>query len=85
MSKEKESMYHEENGYDDQYRDDLESGAIRYLTEKQVSRLTSTPLRTLRNNRYLRKGLPFYKIGGSVKYSVKDIEEYMQSHKTETT
>ena len=55
----------------------------RYLTEQETSKLTSIAVQTLRNNRYERKGIPFHKLGESVRYAVEDIESYMQDNKVE--
>lgn len=54
-----------------------------YLTEKELSQLTGISLSTLRNNRFLGKGLIYCKIGRSVRYALNDIHEYMEKHKIE--
>jgi hypothetical protein len=53
----------------------------KYLNEKQVSEMTAIPLSTLRNDRFLSKGIPFIKIGKSVRYDLYDVVDYMDSHK----
>jgi predicted DNA-binding transcriptional regulator AlpA len=57
--------------------------ANRYLTEKEVSELTGLALSTLRNHRFLCKGLPYIKIGKSIRYSLQDVIQYMESHRIE--
>ena len=49
----------------------------RYLTEKQVAELLSCSLSRLRQDRHKSRGLPYSKMGRSVRYSVADVERYM--------
>lgn len=56
----------------------------KFLTEKQVSDLTSIPLSTLRNSRFYRKGIPYIKFNKSVRYSLKAVLQFMDSHLVET-
>jgi predicted DNA-binding transcriptional regulator AlpA len=56
----------------------------RYVDEKEVSRITSISLSTLRNHRYLRKGIQPIKIGRAVRYSLEDVVAFMESHKIST-
>ena len=53
----------------------------RYLTEKEVSTMTGIALSTLRNKRFERTGIPYYKLGRSGRYSLNDVIEYMESRK----
>ena len=52
-----------------------------YLNEQQVARITGRALSTLRNERSKRIGIPYYKIGRSVRYSLQDVIEFMEAHK----
>jgi predicted DNA-binding transcriptional regulator AlpA len=61
----------------------MENNSIRYLKEKEVSELTGIALSTLRNHRFLCKGLPYHKTGKSIRYSLHDVIEYMEAHKVE--
>ena len=63
----------------EQERKDMEN-TNQYLTEKEVSNYTRIALSTLRNQRSLNYGIPYVKIGKSVRYCLKDIQEYMQFH-----
>ncbi len=54
-----------------------------YLTEAQTAELLSCSVQTLRNNRFARKGLPYCKIGRSVRYPLKAVVEYLEQHKVE--
>jgi len=56
----------------------------RYLTEKQVSKLTGIALSTLRNSRSKGKGIAYIKTGRSVRYSLKDVIAYMEGKKIAT-
>ena len=57
----------------------------KYLNEVQVAEITGRALSTLRNERFCRRGIPYVKIGRSVRYSLEDVIRYMDSHKIETT
>jgi hypothetical protein len=57
----------------------------RYLTEIQVAEMTGRALSTLRNERFCRRGIPYLKIGRSVRYSLEDVVRYMESHRIETS
>ena len=56
----------------------------KYLTEKQVSELTSRALSTLRNERSKGRGIPYCKIGKSVRYLEQDVLGFMESRKIHT-
>jgi predicted DNA-binding transcriptional regulator AlpA len=54
----------------------------KYLNEKEVSAITKRSIHTLRNERFLRKGLPYLKIGGrSIRYLEKDVIAYMEGQR----
>lgn len=56
----------------------------KYVTEKFVSRLTGIALSTLRNDRFYKRGIPYVKFRRSVRYNLKDVIEFMESHKIQT-
>ena len=45
----------------------------KYMTEKEVAEFTAISISTLRNDRFLGKGIPYIKIGRSVRYSLVDV------------
>jgi hypothetical protein len=55
-----------------------------YVPEQEVSRITGRGVQTLRNDRHLGRGIPYVKFGRSVRYSVDDIINFMESHKVDT-
>ena len=55
----------------------------RYINEKEVARITGRGLQTLRNDRHRGRGLPYIKMGRSVRYSLEDIIAYMEARKIE--
>jgi len=57
---------------------------IRYVDEKEVSRITGFALPTLRNDRHRGRGIPYVKRGRSVRYRLDEVIEYMESHKIQT-
>ena len=56
-----------------------------YPEENTTSRITGRALPTLRNDRHNRRGIPYHKIGRSVRYSLRDIFQYMEKRKIETS
>ena len=52
-----------------------------YVNEKKVSEITGRALPTLRNDRHTRRGIPYCKIGRSVRYALSDVIFYMESRK----
>ena len=57
---------------------------IKYLTDKQVSEITQIALSTLRNDRFLGQGIPYIKTGRSVRYSLTDVVNFMESYRVKT-
>jgi len=55
-----------------------------YLNEAEVSRLTKRALSTLRNDRFKRQGIPYVKVGRSVRYSKEDVIGFMEKRKIQT-
>jgi predicted DNA-binding transcriptional regulator AlpA len=53
----------------------------KYLNEREVSQLTGLALSSLRNHRHLGKGIRYSKIYRSVRYSMKDVIEFMEAGK----
>ena len=55
-----------------------------WLTEVEVSLLTKLSLSTLRAHRFYRKGMPYSKVGRSVRYSLADVAAFMESRRIVT-
>lgn len=58
-----------------------DTGRIIYLTEKETSEVTRKALSTLRNDRHLRRGIPYVKDGKAIRYNLADVIGYMESRK----
>ena len=56
----------------------------RYLNEVRVAGITGRALSTLRNERARGLGIPYIKIGRSVRYDLTDVIRFMESHKIMT-
>ncbi|MFZ4439192.1 MAG: hypothetical protein ACOYOS_12240 [Syntrophales bacterium] len=56
-----------------------------YLREQQVAAMTGIPVKTLRNNRYMRKGLEFIRLGRSILYEKKTVIDRLAAGKIRTT
>ena len=53
-----------------------------YLNEKEVAAITGRAISTLRNERFMRKGLPYLKVGGrSIRYKTEDVVSYMEGRR----
>lgn len=57
----------------------------RWIGERAVSEMTGRALPTLRNDRFLGRGLPYTKMGKSVRYSIDDIVAYMEARRVPTS
>jgi len=53
----------------------------KYLNEKAVADLTGISTGTLRRDRFMGQGIPYCKLGRSVRYNMADVLTYMESHK----
>ena len=56
---------------------------IRYLNENEVSFITGLSVQTLRNWRFLGKGIPFTKAERAVRYRFDDIVSFMEARKVD--
>ncbi len=57
---------------------------VKYLNENEVSEVTGIAVQTLRNWRQLNRGFPYSKVGRTVRYSLTDVETFMESRKVRT-
>ena len=51
------------------------------LTEAETSIVTARAVQTLRNDRHNRRGIPYIRIGRSIRYSLSDIEAYINKNR----
>jgi hypothetical protein len=56
----------------------------RWIDEKETSEISGRAIPTLRNDRSRGKGIPYYKVGRSVRYRYSDVIEFMEAHKVLT-
>lgn len=52
-----------------------------WLTERQTAELLRCSVSKLQQDRFLRKGIPYIKLGRSVRYAPADIQDFMDAHK----
>jgi hypothetical protein len=53
-----------------------------YLNEKEVAAITGRAISTLRNERFMRKWLPYYKISKrTVRYLTADVIKFMEARR----
>lgn len=55
-----------------------------FLDETQVAELTGIALSTLRNRRFENKGIPYYRIGRSIRYKKEDVLDFIEKCRVET-
>ena len=53
----------------------------RWITEKEVFEMTGRATQTLRNDRCKQKGIPYSKIGASIRYRLDDVIGFMEDRK----
>ncbi|MFP3868957.1 MAG: helix-turn-helix transcriptional regulator [Desulfobacteraceae bacterium] len=60
---------------------------LRYLDEREVSKITGISIQTLRNDRFKQRGIPYCKPVGRrlVRYRLSDIIRFMESNVVETS
>jgi hypothetical protein len=51
------------------------------VDEQEAAKLLKRGVQSLRNDRSMRRGLPYIKVGRSVRYSLEDIQEYLKAHR----
>ena len=57
----------------------------RYINEREVAQITGFALATLRNHRFLRKGIPYHKYGRKIMYLLVDVLQFMELHRVNFT
>lgn len=58
---------------------------MKLLTEKQVEQEYGIKVRTLQKWRWAGGGIPYYKLGRSVRYKAADIEQYLAERRRVST
>ncbi len=56
-----------------------EKDQVQLITEHEAAKIIGRAVQTLRNDRHMCRNLPYIKLGRSVRYSLQDIQEYIQS------
>lgn len=54
------------------------------VDEKIVSGMLMRAIQTVRNDRFLGRGLPYVRIGRSIRYDMDDIRKFIEARKIET-
>ena len=65
-------------------KDDITRGK-RYLNEREVAMITGLSVSMLQKMRMHCMGLPYVKIGKSVRYRLEDIQAFMEAHRVNVT
>ncbi len=56
----------------------------RFITENEVAMITGLSVHTLRNWRFMSKGIPYCKAGGrAIRYDYSDVIEFMRGQRIE--
>ena len=59
----------------------MDTKTPKWLTEGQVSEIIGRAEQTLRNDRGKGRGLPYCKVGRSVRYKLQDVVDYMENRR----
>ncbi len=54
-----------------------------FVSDKQLAQLLGVSVDMIRSQRRQKKGLPFYRFGRTVRYSLKDVERFVEQNKIE--
>lgn len=57
---------------------------MKLLNEKEVAQLTGRAVQTLRNDRFLGRGIPYIKYARSVRYMESDVIEDIRKRRVQT-
>ena len=57
---------------------------MKYYTTEETAELVGVSASTLKQNRLKKIGIPYRKIGRLVRYSLEDIQNYMDANRVET-
>jgi hypothetical protein len=52
----------------------------RWVSEKELAPLIGRGMSTIRKDRMFGRGVPFVKIGGSIRYRLSDVVKFMEAH-----
>jgi excisionase family DNA binding protein len=55
----------------------------RYLSSDEVFEITGVKKQTLANSRHRGVGIPYYKVGRSVRYKLSDVLNFMEQHRVD--
>jgi hypothetical protein len=53
----------------------------RWIEPREVERITGKKRQSLANERHRGFGIPYYKVGASVRYKLSDVFEFMEQHR----
>lgn len=57
------------------------AATLQAVGERTAAKILEKSVQTLRNDRHIGKGVPYLKLGRSVRYLLSDIQEYVQKHR----
>ena len=55
----------------------------RFITENEVALITGLSVHTLRNWRFMGKGMPYCRVGRAIRYDYSDVIEFMRGQRIE--
>lgn len=56
----------------------------RFVSDKEVAKITGRAVQTLRNDRFHKQGIPYCKLGRLCRYKLSDVIAYCESKRIET-
>src|SRR5205085_11532872 len=62
-----------------------DAGQLRLVDEHEAAAILGLSVKTLRRWRWAGREVPFIKLGGAVRYSLDDLNEYIDGHRCQST
>ena len=59
----------------------MEDRQRKLITETELAEIIHRSVQTLRNDRHRHRGLPYIRLGRSVRYDLRDVEAYIDEYR----
>jgi hypothetical protein len=59
----------------------MEDRQQKLITETELANIINRSVQTLRNDRHRRRGLPYIRLGRSIRYDLRDVEAYIDEYR----
>ena len=59
----------------------MECRRLKLITDIELSEIIGLPVQTIRKHRWLNSGLPYIRIGRSIRYDLEQVEAYLKKYR----